>query len=235
MHSTFDGDGSNGINLDGPDTAFGREMNMLLAYTDAAGRCDEAAPGPVRLCIDTRQQFTAASAGLLPMLTRMAKRLDDRNWEDLLQDTLTLAWRGRAQFQPGTNFKAWLITILKNAFKSAIRRTRHHAAWEDHYGDRLTQAPDQEAALLRTELTGALAALDVDQRAALLSVIEHDASYAQAAERLGITLPALKTRIHRARKRMMKFLEHGIPIDLQPGRMVDGLMPLAAASLRPAR
>ncbi|MDQ0839346.1 sigma-70 family RNA polymerase sigma factor [Sphingomonas faeni] len=182
---------------------------MLLAHTEAVGRCGAPAPPGSRLRIETRREFAAASAELRPMLSRMAKALDDRNWEDLLQDTLMHAWRARAQFRPGTNFRAWMVTILRNAFKSTTRQAKRCAPWEEHYEDRLTQAPEQEGWLLQTELTVALAALSGDERSALLSVIESELSYAEAAEQLGITLPALKTRIYRARKRLVEFLEHG--------------------------
>lgn len=198
---------------------------MLLAPTEAAGRREAPAPLGHLFDIDTPQQFTAASENLLPMLTRIAKGLDDRNWEDLLQETLTHAWRARAQFRPGTNLRAWLVTILRNAFKSSMRRGKRHAAWEDHYGDRLTQAPDQEACLLQAELAAALAALSMDDRTALLSVTENELSYAEAAERLGITLPALKTRVCRARKRLSASLEHGLPAGRLPTGAV-AYMPL---------
>lgn len=201
---------------------------MLLAPTEVVGREAAAAPIGHRFDIETPQQFTVASENLLPLLTRIARSLDDRNWEDLLQETLAHAWRARAQFKPGTNLKAWLVTILKNAFRSSIRRGKRHAAWEDHYGDRLTQEPDQEACLLQAELAAALAALSMDDRTALLSVTENELSYAEAAERLGITLPALKTRVSRARKRLSASLEHGIPAGRLPTGAVTR-MPLLGA------
>lgn len=181
--------------------------------------------------IETQQQFTSASAGLIPVLTRVAKRLDDRNWEDLLQETLARAWRARAQFQPGTNLKAWLFTILRNTFKTSVTRTKRQVPWEDHLVDRMSQAPDQEASLLQTDLTAALASLSGDQRAALLYVTENELSYVEAADRLGISVTALKTRVFRARKSVMAFLENGLP----GGRMRNtfvGLTPLTTISRR---
>ena len=181
--------------------------------------------------IETQQQFTSASAGLIPVLTWVAKRLDDRNWEDLLQETLARAWRARAQFQPGTNLKAWLFTILRNTFKTSVTRTKRQVPWEDHLVDRMSQAPDQEASLLQTDLTAALASLSGDQRAALLYVTENELSYVEAADRLGISVTALKTRVFRARKSVMAFLENGLP----GGRMRNtfvGLTPLTTISRR---
>ncbi|MGA1798601.1 sigma-70 family RNA polymerase sigma factor [Sphingomonas sp. 4RDLI-65] len=159
--------------------------------------------------IDTPDAFASAVADLLPMIRSVARRLDDRNWEDLTQETLARAWRARAQFQPGTSLKAWLLTILRNIFMTGTRAANRQVPWEEYFGDRLTQAPDQETILLDADLSAALAALTVDQRAALLSVTDGNLSYADAADQLGITMATLKTRIFRARQSVMTFLDEG--------------------------
>lgn len=159
--------------------------------------------------IDTPDAFASAVADLLPMIRSVARRLDDRNWEDLTQETLARAWRARAQFQPGTSLKAWLLTILRNIFMTGTRAANRQVPWEEYFGDRLTQAPDQETILLDADLSAALAALTVDQRAALLCVTDGNLSYADAADQLGITMATLKTRIFRARQSVMTFLDEG--------------------------
>jgi len=62
---------------------------------------------------------------LAPLL-RVARRLtfDNTAAEDLVQETMLLAWRGFHQFQPGTNARAWLFRILFNAFYGEGRRSR---------------------------------------------------------------------------------------------------------------
>ena len=42
--------------------------------------------------------------------------------DDLVQETLVKAWDKHASFQPGTNLKAWLFTILRNEFYSQMRK-----------------------------------------------------------------------------------------------------------------
>ena len=42
--------------------------------------------------------------------------------DDLVQETLVKAWDKQASFQPGTNLKAWLFTILRNEFYSQMRK-----------------------------------------------------------------------------------------------------------------
>ena len=39
-----------------------------------------------------------------------------------MQETLVKAWDKQASFQPGTNLKAWLFTILRNEFYSQMRK-----------------------------------------------------------------------------------------------------------------
>ena len=42
--------------------------------------------------------------------------------DDLVQETLVRAWDKQASFQPGTNLRAWLFTILRNEFYSQMRK-----------------------------------------------------------------------------------------------------------------
>ncbi len=42
--------------------------------------------------------------------------------DDLVQDTIVKAWSNKEKFEPGTNMKAWLFTILRNEFYSQMRK-----------------------------------------------------------------------------------------------------------------
>ncbi len=52
--------------------------------------------------------------------------------DDLVQDTVVKAWSNFDKFQPGTNLRAWLFTILRNTFYSQFRRRQHEV--EDPMG-----------------------------------------------------------------------------------------------------
>src|SRR5579871_3903439 len=47
--------------------------------------------------------------------------------EDLVQEAAVRALTHADQFQPGTNFKAWITTILRNSYFNVVRQLKHVA------------------------------------------------------------------------------------------------------------
>ena len=74
---------------------------------------------------DTRRQIAA----LLPDLRAFARFLarDRTIADDLVQDAVVRALGALDQFQPGTNLKAWLLTIVRNAFYEQMRRQKRES------------------------------------------------------------------------------------------------------------
>src|ERR1700737_327636 len=72
-----------------------------------------------------RPEFEAEALGYLDNLYGAALRLtrNAADAEDLVQDTYVKAFRSAKQFKPGSNLKAWLFTILHNAYRN-LRRDR---------------------------------------------------------------------------------------------------------------
>src|SRR5262245_66377152 len=71
-----------------------------------------------------REAFEAEVIPQLDSLYRLALRLttDPSRAEDLVQDTVLKAFRSWQRFQPGTNIRSWLFTILRNTFINDYRR-----------------------------------------------------------------------------------------------------------------
>ena len=66
---------------------------------------------------------------LVPTLRAFARSLtNDRTLaDDLVQETVLRAWANLSRFEPGTNMRAWLFTILRNHYYSELRKKRHEA------------------------------------------------------------------------------------------------------------
>jgi RNA polymerase sigma factor (sigma-70 family) len=72
-------------------------------------------------------------------MARFARRLCGTEWEDVLQDALTLAWRKRAQFNADRGSpRTWLLTLTADQARKAIRRAARPVALIDQ-----TDQPDQ--------------------------------------------------------------------------------------------
>lgn len=145
--------------------------------------------------------------------------------EDLVQEASLLAFRGFRTFQQGTNFKAWFMRILTNAFYSRYRRRRTEPqtidledASELYLYIRTAEAglhqsePDPARALLTrmdSEQVGeALDALPADYRVVATLYFIQDMSYQDIAASLDIPVGTVRSRLHRGRKMLQKSLWH---------------------------
>jgi RNA polymerase sigma factor (sigma-70 family) len=68
-------------------------------------------------------EFETNAVLFRPYLERLAQSLTHNRYDadDLVQETLTRAYRFRSRFTPGTNMRAWLTRILKNSFINTRR------------------------------------------------------------------------------------------------------------------
>jgi RNA polymerase sigma-70 factor (ECF subfamily) len=126
---------------------------------------------------------------------------------DLVQETLLKAWSHQNLFQPGTNFKAWLFTILRNTYYSQYRRSRREVLDTGKIADARCVSPNQPSHMDMIEFKKALLALPVDQREALILVGAEGYSYEEAASITGCAIGTVKSRVNRARVRLARTLE----------------------------
>lgn len=138
----------------------------------------------------------------LPALRTFAVSLcgDVNRADDLVQETFVRAWTKWHHFTPGTNFTAWLFTILRNQLYTDIRK--HKREIEDAEGKhagRLVALPDQEDANTLRIVWDNIDSLPVTQRQALLLVGAEGYTYEEAAVKLGCQVGTVKSRVSRAR------------------------------------
>lgn len=148
-----------------------------------------------------RQQL----AGLLPDLRAYARFLarDRTEADDLVQDAVVRALGAVEQFEPGTNIRAWMFTILRNAFyEQARRRRRERAAMERRGADPEASAPGQLGRSDVADLERLLWRLPPLLREALVLVGAQELSYEEAAAICGVPVGTMKARVSRARAQL---------------------------------
>jgi RNA polymerase sigma-70 factor (ECF subfamily) len=133
--------------------------------------------------------------------------------EDLVQDTYLKAFRSESQFEPGTNLKAWLFTILHNTFLNRRRRAvREPVSVEPEQIERIAagSSATPEQLLLRdtldADLQAALDALPDSFRQAVWLRDVEEFSYAEIASMLGIPIGTVMSRISRGRRMLYERL-----------------------------
>jgi RNA polymerase sigma-70 factor (ECF subfamily) len=156
------------------------------------------------------QTWREEVVGLIPALRAFAWSLSHNasDADDLVQDTLIKAWSNREKFEPGTNLRAWLFTILRNTYyTSVVRRRRDVRDESGDYASKLKEDPSQDWSLAMKSLQAALAKLPHEHREALILVGAAGLSYNEAAEICGCALGTIKSRVNRARARLLKLLD----------------------------
>lgn len=159
---------------------------------------------------------------LAPKLRAYAFALSRGGWsdaEDLVQETLMRAWQFRHTFEPGSNLKAWLFRILRNAYLASQAQLRTIPDLDGVFTRRLAHEPDQEWRVQFGELLEALGKLPDPSREALLLVVGSGMTYEQAAEVCDCSVGTIKSRISRARERLLELVD----TDVISGAAAPGL------------
>ncbi|WP_415182283.1 RNA polymerase sigma factor [Phaeovulum sp.] len=127
--------------------------------------------------------------------------------DDLVQDTIVKAWSNIEKFQHGTNFRAWLFTILRNTFFSDRRkRKREVPDPEGIHAGSLCEAPAHDGRLAFAEFRVAFDKLSDEHREVLVLVGAMGFSYEEAAETMHVAVGTVKSRANRARARLAELM-----------------------------
>ena len=149
-------------------------------------------------------------AALLPDLRAFARFLarDRAAADDLVQDTVVRALGAIDQFVPGTNLKAWLFTIQRNAFyEQARRRRREDTLMRAQAPPENAGAPAQLARNEISDLQRLIWDLPPLLREALTLVAAQELSHEEAAMICGVPVGTMKARLSRARAALTRALE----------------------------
>jgi RNA polymerase sigma-70 factor, ECF subfamily len=145
------------------------------------------------------------------LLRSLAYRLlGDRDlMDDVLQDVYLKAFAAWGTFRGESGVATWLYRIAYNACVDELRRRGkwQPAALDESMPDTRAEPGDEVA--LRGDVAAALAALPVEQRAAVLLVDLHGLDYAAAAHVVGCGTGTLGSRVSRGRAALRHLLSEG--------------------------
>jgi RNA polymerase sigma-70 factor, ECF subfamily len=145
----------------------------------------------------------------VPRLRRYARALiSNRDLaDDLVQDTLERALGRTGLFQPGTDLRAWLFTILHNQHVNDVRRSvREASSIELSEAPQLTVQSNVMASLELRDLETALGKLQPEQREVILLVGLEGMSYEEVAAVLEIPVGTVRSRLSRGRDQLRQLM-----------------------------
>ena len=176
-------------------------------------------------------EFAREALSYVDSLYGTALRLTRRpaDAEDLVQDTYLKAFRASAQFERGTNLKAWLFTILHNTFRNMRRQDVRNPVDAD--SETVERAADVLAQNQTPEQLLTRATLDADLQAALDALPEtfrqavwlrdvEEFSYAEIAGIVGVPIGTVMSRISRGRRMLYERLAGTRAASGRPSGMV---------------
>lgn len=169
--------------------------------------------------LNRREAFEVEALPHLDRLYAVARRLAPARVdpEDLVQETVLRAYRTFDGYQPGTNCRAWLLTILHSVYVNRFRKLKREPELQpseelERQADRDRLGEDWEGPLLAAVASGqwgtgkqvesALRRLPEEYRQTLLLVDVEELTYEEAADALGCPVGTVRSRLFRARRRL---------------------------------
>jgi RNA polymerase sigma-70 factor (ECF subfamily) len=143
----------------------------------------------------------------IPFLRRMVRRWhrEAADADDLVQDTLLRALANAHLWQPGSNLRAWLVTIMRNQFLATMARSQRSAETAEitDITDHRTSA-SVEARLTLRDVERAFRRLPTKQRSAVLLAGIEGRPYSEVAGEMGLSVDAVRCHLARAREQLRK-------------------------------
>jgi RNA polymerase sigma-70 factor, ECF subfamily len=130
--------------------------------------------------------------------------------EDVAQQVFIRVWKSAPRYVPTAKFTTWLLTITRNLVFNEIRRRKRHPSetLDVHQGEESLPLPDRQGRIpdqnlldqeMQRAVDSAIQALPEKQRLAVILRRYEEKSYEEIAEVLGLSVPAVKSVLFRAR------------------------------------
>jgi RNA polymerase sigma-70 factor (ECF subfamily) len=171
--------------------------------------------------------FEAQALVHLDVLYRTALWLtrDRPEAEDLVQDTCLRAFTYFDRFTPGTNCRAWLVTILRSIFLNRISRRGREVLADDSEPESPASATAPSIDTPEVEFFRKAVSADVGRAVRELPLVFREAvvlvdlegfSYREASEALGCPIGTVMSRLSRGRRLLRRRLRHLVALEARP-------------------
>ena len=139
--------------------------------------------------------------------------------EELVQETYLKALKGFSGFEQGTNFRAWIFRILRNAFLTsrtglkAMPTVPFDVADEETVTAAVSEETPESLLLRRASqdaIQAALEQLPVIFREVVLLCDVEDMSYEEISQTVGVPIGTVMSRLHRARRALRQLLQEKV-------------------------
>ena len=163
----------------------------------------------------TTSPFTQNLLGMQSELHRFALKLtaDNEEANDLLQETSLKALDNEEKYTPDTNFKGWMYTIMRNIFINNYRKTVRDQTFVDQTENLFHLNLPQDSGFESTEgnydlkeIRKIVHSLPKEYRVPF-SMYVSGFKYREIAEKLGLPIGTVKSRIFFTRQRLQKELK----------------------------
>lgn len=157
-------------------------------------------------------QFDQLSRSLFAFAMNLTR--DEESARDLLQETAYKAFKYRRRYEPQTNLRAWLMTIMRNSFINDYRKRQRRQTLNDftannyliNSGDRQIDNGGEQSVLLE-EITQQIESLEEWLQVPFKMHLA-GYKYEEIAESLDVPLGTVKSRIFIARKKLQHSLRY---------------------------
>jgi RNA polymerase sigma-70 factor, ECF subfamily len=134
---------------------------------------------------------------------------------DAVQQAFVQAWRAAPSYLPGSDIAPWLFTITRRAAIDAWRKERRHTVVDptDPVAEPSVAGPSLEGTWEAWQVRQALDELPAEEREVVTLTYAEGLTHTEAADRLGVPVGTVKSRTHRAYRRLSHLLAHLVPYD----------------------
>ena len=183
-------------------------MTLMTEYNNTQERYDRI----------FEQEFLPQIDALYTFAYHLTYNEEDAN--DLVQETYLKAYRFIEHYMEGTNAKAWLFKILKNAFINQYRKkskqptqvdyeevVNFHGEEDTQYSSYMDLREEMFQHMMGDEVTNAINSLPVDFRVVILLCDIEGFTYEEISKIIDIPIGTVRSRLHRARNMLKERLQ----------------------------